>query len=268
MNGASTLGLALAVHNAGAFPSISSYCYTDNQLLIDDLAAYTKLTNSAELLLALDWNTLLDPRVFKAINQLKISHITFMSDPIYDEYRKKKAAHLSSYLNCKRVKIIFSADEVEPGVALLLKGSEGAGRPGTLSTNKFFLSLKGLDAPLVPMGGIATAEQVRYYITNGAAMVSVGTAFAAAKESVLSDATKQAIVAATKDNISAIDNNLNQNSLVFSKLDIEDDDNNTQSLLQGIKGNTAGHIFAGYGVEHINEIKSVSDIVMELINEL
>ena len=268
MNGASTLGLALAVHNAGAFPSISSYCYTDNQMLIDDLAVYTKLTNSAELLLSLDWNTLLDPRVFKAINQLKISHITFMSDPIYDEVSKKKAAHLSSYLNCKRVKIIFSADEVEPGVALLLKGSEGAGRPGTLSTNEFFLSLKSLDAPLVPMGGIATAEQVRYYITNGAAMVSVGTVFAAAKESVLSDATKQAIVAATKDNISAIDNNLNQNSLVFSKLDIEDDDNNTQSLLQGIKGNTVGHIFAGYGVEHINEIKSVSDIVMELISEL
>ena len=73
MNGVSTLDLALAVHNAGAFPSISAYCYKDTVELINDLEQYIKLTNSTDLLLALDWNLLLDPQLFKAINQLKFT---------------------------------------------------------------------------------------------------------------------------------------------------------------------------------------------------
>jgi len=268
MNGVSTLDLALAVHNAGAFPSISAYCYKDTVELINDLEQYIKLTNSTDLLLALDWNLLLDPQLFKAINQLKISHILFHSEPTYDEVAFKKATHLASYLNCKRVKIIFSHHSDEPNTAFLLKGSEGAGRPGNSTTDELFQLMNKSRCPIIPMGGIATAGQVKYYITNGADMVAVGTVFAAATESLLSNAAKQAIIASSKSNISVLDQKLKQNALLFNQVAI-DDANHTQSLLQGINGNAdIGHIFVGHGIEHITQIKLVKDIVIELVSEL
>jgi len=268
MNGVSTLDLALAVHNAGAFPSISAYCYKDTVELINDLEQYIKLTNSTDLLLALDWNLLLDPQLFKAINQLKISHILFHSEPTYDEVAFKKATHLASYLNCKRVKIIFSHHSDEPNTAFLLKGSEGAGRPGNSTTDELFQLMNKSRCPIIPMGGIATAGQVKYYITNGADMVAVGTVFAAAAESLLTDAAKQAIIASSKSNISVLDQKLKQNALLFNQVAI-DDANHTQSLLQGINGNAdIGHIFVGHGIEHITQIKLVKDIVIELVSEL
>jgi hypothetical protein len=60
------------------------------------------------------------------------------------------------------------------------------------------------------------------------------------------------------------DNRLKQNALVFSYTK-DTDNNNTDGLLLGIKGSDKGLIFMGKGIDSVDRIKTVEEIVKELV---
>ncbi len=277
MNQVSELSLALAVSRAGGFPSISSYCYSNDSELISDLESFVAQTGSSNLILGVDEKNLLNLNLVKTIKELKITHILryFNEDPKISEHTRNNWRVITENIlkDLQSVKIEMKTD-FKPITDLdklyFVKGNDGAGRPGNASTKELFdfHIIQTPNAQIVPMGGISTPEQVNYYISNGAVAVGCGTVFAAAKESVLSKAAKEALIAAESKSLTTVDENLKQQGLVFSKA-IIDNPNNTASLKLGLFSDTSvGIIFAGKGVDNIKKIEPVEAIINNLASKL
>jgi NAD(P)H-dependent flavin oxidoreductase YrpB (nitropropane dioxygenase family) len=275
MNQVSELNLAIAVHNAGGFPSISGYCYETPNHLITDLEDFVKITGSSNLILAIDEHWLLNANIVSTVRRLNISHLFkyFNENPKFSLESKlswrEPIDKLLNTLDCKIIKQLSNFSEIEDlDTIYFIKGSEGAGRPGVATTKELFEYYRQTapDAKLVPVGGIGTANQVKHYIDNGAVAVSVGTLLAASAESCLTKEVKLAIVSAKKEDVVPFDNCLKQNSLIFKKVNGNDNMNNTGSLKVGIKSNAnVGHVFLGRGVDNITAIESTEYIIKNLV---
>lgn len=274
MNQVSEETLAIAVSKAGGFPSISSYCYESVTELINALEKFVSETGRSDLILGVDEKLLLSNELVSKIQELNITHIFryFNEDPaISNETRKnwrkiteKKLKELQCF------KVFIKQDFVkinDTEIIYFIKGNDGAGRPGLATTKELFdyHRKETPNALLVPTGGIGTANQVEYYLNAGAVAVGCGTIFAASEESVLSFETKNALIAATKENLVRIDKNLNQLGLVFGTVET-DNLNNTSALKAGIQSTEKGLIFAGHAVDGITSIESVKDIIEKLVN--
>lgn len=276
MNQVSELSLAIAVSKAGGFPSISGYCYESDNELIDVLTQFVLLTTSSNLILGVDEQSLLNSKIITAIKDLKISHVIrydneheTISRKTKNQWRKLTDNVLNS-LPCKQILMKSTFDKITDLTKIyFIKGSDAAGRTGVALTKDLFDYHRKLTplAILVPTGGIGTAEQVDYYIKNGAAAVGLGTCFAASTESVLSNSVKQAMIASTNSNLSLLDPKLKQQGLIFKKFIDSDNANHSKSLRLGIKSNAdIGHIFAGHGINYINTVDTVSSIISKLIS--
>ena len=278
MNQVSELNLAIAVHNAGGFPSISGYCYETPNHLITDLEDFVKITGSSNLILAIDEHWLLNANIVSTVRRLNISHLFkyFNENPKFSLESKlswrEPIDKLLNTLDCKIIKQLSNFSEIEDlDTIYFIKGSEGAGRPGVATTKELFEYYRQTapKAKLVPVGGIGTATQVKYYIDNGAVAVSIGTLLAASAESCLTDAVKQAMITAKKEDIVPFNSDLKQNALIFKKININDDTrNNTKSLNLGINSSAdIGHIFSGYAINDICKINTVEEIVLRLSSQ-
>jgi hypothetical protein len=278
MNQVSELNLAVAMHKAGGFPSISGYCYETADQLIKALEEFVNVTNSSNIILAIDEYHLLNKNIISAIKQLKISHILkyFNENPNISSKTKilwqLPINNLLENLDSQIITMLSNFNIIQDLDRIyFLKGNDGAGRPGADTTKNLFdyHIQQTPTAKLVPMGGIGTANQVKYYIDNGAIAVSIGTLLAASKESCLTDAVKQAMITAKKEDIVPFNSDLQQNALIFKKININDDTrNNTKSLSIGINSAAdIGHIFSGHAIRDIREINTVEEIVLRLSSQ-
>ena len=75
------------------------------------------------------------------------------------------------------------------------------------------------------------------------------------------------MIESTATDIAKLKNGAKQNALIFKELS-KDVDNNTRGLMSGIANPVDGHVFAGKGIEHIDSIKSVEEIVNTLTKDL
>jgi NAD(P)H-dependent flavin oxidoreductase YrpB (nitropropane dioxygenase family) len=302
MNQVSTVSLAVAVHKAGALPSMVSYSHydlshdqaykqnLDKAQLFDSINRYVQSTGHSSLLLALNPKDLCDDDVVNFVVDSKISHVLLygsiggiglhnLEAKVID---KKDQAMVRSYLDryqeyfdllpCKKLKLATTANSgVWHNGGYVVKGNEGAGRPGSDPLTVAFaqqLSKNPL-MPVVPMGGIGSAEQVSWYIKHGAAAVAVGTRLAATRESVLSTQVKQAMVRASAKDLSVLDPDLKQKALVFDNFTQQDVANHTRSLRSGIvSAADQGHVFAGTAIDHIQCIWSAQEVIDELTSLL
>jgi hypothetical protein len=119
---------------------------------------------------------------------------------------------------------------------------------------------------IIPSGGISTSEQVNYYMAHGAMAVGIGTLFAASEESPVSLETKLKIVDSTSEDLKRI-GKLNHQGLLFKNIE-NDDNNNNQSLRQGMNNPSNGCIYAGAGIDSVTEILPVKEIVQRLVSNL
>ena len=276
MNQVSEETLAIAISKAGGFPSISGYCYDSDDGIINALHCFVDATGSSDLILGVDERSLLNEKLVNTIKDLQISHLLryenedpAISDTVRKEWRNITDKLLNE-LPCRRIQLRDNFNEIKVRNAIyFIKGNDGAGRPGAASTRELFdyHREKTPEALLVPTGGIGTAAQVKYYLESGAVAVGCGTIFAAAEESVLSQQTKERIIASTNKDLSRVDPRLNQLGLVFNKLSL-DNLNNTASLKAGIKSSKNGLIFAGHAVDQINSIETVDVILRSLMGHL
>ena len=260
MNQVSDLNLARSVRYAGAIPSLSIYNYKNNfQGLIDDLTSYKNEFNDLKIFLSLGDQELKTPIVLDLILKFKIEFIELILDSGVDIQQE-----LSSVMNNNTkvfIKCLSIKDVINGAFGVILKGDEGAGR-GTNNLVKLFDQIK-IGYPhleIIVSGGIGTHKQVKYYMDNGALAVSIGTLFAAAKESKISIDTKLRIINSTDQDIKQFSKGAKQNVLIFSNTP-NDDFNHTTGLINGICDPTHGHVFVGKSINQIQEIKSVKEII-------
>ena len=289
MYGGSDLKLALACWNAGIYPSLLIpdvlNQYTVNyDLLGETLTEYKKSTGACDIVLAIGQRQFFDLKLMDMIKSYKVSHVEFfpLHDDSYDRATQVFGDHYDKALSAMAKHIapvqVMSRTRKpfvdKKNFAYCLKGSDGAGLNGELNTAELFEQQKKLtpDAVLIPYGGVGTPKQVADYIRTGATAVAVGTLLAASLESPLSQETKEAMCRANKSDINKF-NDTNQNALVLGDPKKVQQDkshwNRTDSFFKGLYGDgKTGHIYAGNGIDHVNSIKSVKEIVEYLTSEL
>ena len=101
----------------------------------------------------------------------------------------------------------------------------------------------------------------------GASMVSLGTIFSICEESTVSSLTKNKLINTSYSDVKRLDKGAAQKALVFSSVE-ERDVNNTVGLFNGIRNGTKGHMYVGTGIDHLDKIEPVQDIVLRLIADL
>ena len=284
MNQASDLNLAVAVHAAGAMPTLQINRYNDNltlnhDIINDTLTEYSKQTGTNQVILIASEEDFFDREFLKLVRSHRVSHIEILNNSL----------NSSVYLFDPKWPILMKAVKATTKIiqrsldnaldlpwvdAYGVKGAESAGFAGQLSVSKMFdLQQQATpDKPVIPYGGIGTPKQVREYLDRGAAAVAVGTLFAATKESCLSPEAKQAMVSANSQQLTKFKEN-NQSALILgNKNDVLDDQstwNRDASLNLGLTGNgTQGHIYAGASIDYVTQIRSVQEVVDYLTSEL
>lgn len=291
MNRVSDVNLAVACSIAGILPSLSIFNYyvAPNTLGIEKaklaIEEFNLLTNSAPLLLSVAVDTIVDDDSFQLLVDCKVKVIELVLDAP-NEIEITNARTVKRNLRIKELResgvLVFSKvldvieldnNSVEQTLldGIILKGPDAAGRvvdDGTSLIDRI-KKCKQLYPSLhiIASGGIGTSEQIQQCIDAGAIGVGLGTAFAASTECAISLETKLKIVGATADDIKKLKNGAKQHALIFKELQT-DVNNNTHGLSAGIKNPTVGHVFAGKGVNYITAIKSVKDIVTDLITAL
>ena len=286
MNGGSNLQLALAVAEAGAFPS---YWYTlDNDQLHCDLKEFIKCQGHSNIIVGgINNFDLKKLPLLKILNNLKISHVELLVSNLVGEtlpvdqafnapehlagikFLKKTSKILTRIYEPNKSKIINYFD------AFCVKGSESAGKTSTFTVSDLFDLQKNIGTNyLIPYGGIGTPTQVRSYIDRGAVAVAVGTLLAASVESPLSTEVKQKLINLNSSDIVKI-KATNQNSLILNDsiksnlLEVERDWNRQSHLEVGLRGNgNEGLVYIGKSVDYIKQVKPVKDIIEYLVSEL
>lgn len=276
MNQVSEITLAVAVHRAGGFPSISGYCYDSDDEIIKVLEDFVSITRSSNIILAVDEKSLLNEKLISTLKKLNISHVLRHYNENYDfteQHRKnwRKILEVSlKKLTCQFIEMKSDFSVISDFSKIyFVKGSDGAGRPGSATTKELFDFHKRQTpaAALVPVGGIGTSEQVKYYLDNNANAVAIGTLFAVSEESKISKEVKNKMISAKEKDIERLDDTLKQNALIFNRLNTNDNLNNTCSLKQGIKSAQKGHVFLSKAIDKVDSIRTVDYIIQNLVSK-
>jgi NAD(P)H-dependent flavin oxidoreductase YrpB (nitropropane dioxygenase family) len=276
MNRVSDVRLALACYEAGIYPSLSvmSYIGTDGRCRFvqfeQDLRDFIQQTGTTDLLISLNTRVLQSVQLLNILKTLNLTTIEIIDAyidtmPIVDQIRTEFKFKVLLKMTHPGEKLVSRVD------GIILKGSDGAGTAFD-NTGPLVEMVKNFKKQfpnkfVIATGGVGSSEQINELISVGADMVGVGTRYAASVESSISQSTKLRMINATWNDTEKIKES-NQNSLIFKKLDIADDSNNTKSLELGIKHGIAGHIFVGKAIDQIKEIKTVKEITEELIKDL
>jgi hypothetical protein len=278
MNQVSDVNLAIAIHEAGAFPSIIITHYIKDNIFDfgaykSDLEQFQNKTKSTNLLLSVGFKLILNDSIIKPFFELGFKHIElfhFFANDTHWPIILEKCKYLEEKYDAK---IIFkiSTNEMSDDSwyrTIILKGEEAAGRssdfPKPIKEKFIDYKTKFPNINIIPCGGIYNYEQVKFYMDNGALAVGVGSLFAASEESSLSVESKQKIINSAKNNIT-LGGQLNFKGL-FASIVENDDLNLTKSLQVGVNNPDKGCIYVGDAIDHITEILPVKTIIDRLMN--
>lgn len=275
MNKVSDINLALACHDAGIFPSLSFYNYYlddknyDLNVFEKDIKKFLDKTGSSRLLVSMGVEHLKNDSLITILRKNNFKFIELIegvtSEVLYDINEIKKQNEFYIF-----VKLI--GHQQLPNInGVILKGPDGAGRSldsKTTLENMFETARKRLDkkVEIILSGGISSSLEIKKYLDLGASAVAIGSLFAATIESPLNTDTKLKLVNSTSANLKRFSEH-NSQALIFSRID-NDDDNHTKSLKIGIKNSSLGHIFIGKSIDSIDRIKTVKELVNELVINL
>lgn len=287
MNKGSTLELALAVHQAGGYPSFCSWTYNGrSELMQRDVDRFVEATGSNCVHLSFE----LDEYVDYAVHEIVKSHNIPTVEIIYGDKNTFRKTRSEKELTNDVIKLIAPIKELGTRVfkrtydnvdqetmdlhlldGFCIKGAESAGFSSTTPIKETFLRQRELTpkAALIPYGGVGTAEQVREYLDLGAEVVAVGTVLALSIESPMSTETKLAAINAKSKDLKQFTHVVGnverkQTALQFKPYDGPDDANGTMGLLRGMRGRDSGHVYVGHGIDHVTELRSCQEIIKDL----
>lgn len=297
MNGGSDLGLAIACRKAGIFPSIvfprngerkdgePTTPFIDHQL--------TSYGSNQINVGVMSLHNCSNIQFINVLLKHNISHLEIWTEIDVDSIRYKRIGKERSMelairnINnlkdngtkiLKRTKGVsnFKSSLIPLIDALCVKGSDAPGHSNeSITTKELFKKIKNkvpsTIETVIPYGGIGTSSQVKEYMELGAECVAIGTLLAASKESCLSEDVKNTMTEVNSLCITRMPDT-NQNTLILG--DKEEvlntaGRNRQDSLVKGLYGDgRTGHMYAGKSIDHVTEIRSVKDIVEELVKEL
>ncbi len=296
MNQVSDVNLAIAVAQAGGFPSISVFNYYITRgtigwdLMRSEISRFQTSIGNCNFILSLDTAFIQsnNPQIIDLIREFKISHVEVIG---VEEHRRDpsmlaKINHWLTYLQSQGVKLILKTvvlpDDLEHWShwdsgrsrvdAFAIKGPKGAGRvmETDLSLEQMILWTQEHypDIPIIAVGGAGNAQDVKQLLDLGVTAIGAGTLFAAAAESPISKETKLKMIGAGNSELTKLNTDyLKQNALKLGEFNSPDTENNTMSLRAGIKTGNKGHVFAGHGINSITEILPVNTIVERLFEQ-
>jgi NAD(P)H-dependent flavin oxidoreductase YrpB (nitropropane dioxygenase family) len=287
MNKGSTLELAIAVHQAGGYPSFCSWTYNGkHELMQRDIDRFVEATGSNRVHCSFELHEYPSTVVYEIIKSHNIPTIeiiygdknTFRPTSTEEELTEELIALLQPIkaLGTRVFKRIYDAvDQATMDRHLLdgfcIKGAESAGFTSHTPVRELFLRQRELtpNALLIPYGGVGTAEQVKDYIDLGAEIVAVGTLLALSTESPMSAETKMAAIKAQSKDLTQFAHTVGnverkQTALQFKPYQGPDDANGTMGLIRGLRGKETGHVYFGHGIDHVTELKSCQEIIKQL----
>lgn len=277
MNQVSDARLAIAVHAAGAFPSLSVANYVvagrfELRRFLRELDTFREATGSTGLLLSVGSQALLQDAIVRPFLERGFRHFELFhwasGDPDWARVRER-SVELTHRFDA-RFLFKISTGHVDASLdypAIVLKGPEGAGRSADDSPpleESFAYCRQHLpDMAVVVSGGIHGPDQLHDYIGRGALAVAIGTLFAASKESAVDDSVKRKLVAAGAAEL----RRAGRHGLkgLYASVAREDDANLTRTLARGVRDSRQGGIFVGDAIDHVTEILSVQEIVDRLV---
>ena len=275
MNTVSDLNLAIAVWQAGGFPSnaLTMYFEPDGSInfkrLYEELDYFQNITGGNNIVFSVQEDKLAVPGVIDIYK--RVSHCELLGRPVPKNIRYKNIEKIKSF-GCKVIwKTVSFDQDVELYDGVIFKSKHAAGRidNSALELDESLQKYLELfpDKHFIPSGGINSKQDVSHLLELGASAVGLGTLFAFAQESNVSYETKLRIVNSSSKDITQISStHFPQNGIVFSDFKDNDDHNHTPSLLAGSKSPNQGHILiSSKSVDQINGIKSVEQIIKELI---
>jgi len=302
MNGGSDKNLALAVSEAGGFPSIYVTAITggvklspnsplatrelDFDPMYYELLDFIKCKGDSNFSVPISASYLFYPQFLKMARDLQVSHWDIFprwqgdqicgSELIDDDMIFQGIKHLRNFSHViGRLLHPSSNPRLSVYSVIGVIGSDNGGGRGVLPVKEFFDHQIKITPHTIPHGGIGTPTQVREYIQAGAPAVAVGTLFAACVESPLSMEVKQKMVEATEVTLLTGDDKqavMKQNALVFDKNSAthpDDDSNHSGALYAGIHGDgNQGLVMAGHSVKYIDRIRTVKETMEYLVSEL
>lgn len=272
------LKLAIAVHQAGAMPSLIPYN------LEKDITFFKKITKTTDIVVSVVESKILDLDFVNQLIQNEIKFIELLRDdadleekltlttPNSVRWTERLFLKNISYLKDNGIKIMHRSinnpiETFDLIDIVCVKGKESAGFASDISIEEQMekQKIKTPSADLVTYGGISSPADVQKYLKLGAKAVGVGTLFAASIESCLDIKTKELMVSKTKKDTSLI-KDTKQNVLIINQSDVEKDKkfNRPDSLQLGIAGR-GGHIYAGHSLDGVTEIRTVKQTVEYLI---
>jgi NAD(P)H-dependent flavin oxidoreductase YrpB (nitropropane dioxygenase family) len=286
MIGVSDIRLAKATAAAGVLPSLNALNYEYNNLedgLSKDLKEFD---NGGNIMLNFLANMLYFK--FKELTTILVKHkIRYVLIQYGDStIEKDDLFKLISIFQKLNIKVFvgehYHINNKFPGIfdlsdGVFVKGPGVAGicRDYDSSLVEAVVNFrnKHTKVPIIAVGGIGNKSDVDIVIDSGAMAVGIGTLFAVSKESSISHETKLKMVSSSTDDLVYLpikkpeDPNYDgkQKALFFSDYENKTNDiRNRNGLMLGIK-NQGGHVYAGNGINKINEILSVQEIVSRLI---
>jgi len=274
MNGVSDINLALACAKAGIVPSLTMAPF---EWYLDKLPSYLEQFREEMGHCNLILGTAipvhfddLEKYVLRLIEKYQITHceFVFVKDHTRHNAFVKKLHDLNCKVLTKQVTVFKNKDNFD---AIIACGSESAGYSDNLSTKNLFLIQRTItpDVPIIASGGISTITHIREYLDLGALAVSIGTLFAMSEESPIALSTKKVMIEKTSRDLSRMKlsglqgivcRDVNSNDTQIRPIDYR--------LRKGILGELDdGVIFAGIGIDQINEVLPVQEIVRRLTND-
>ena len=276
MNGVSNVDLAIAVTQAGAVPSLSIFNYYEdgkvNLKQVDaSLKRFIDATGSEEIILSMHWEHFIWTPVVNILLENNIKLVELFIRPSDHQLWPELSKQIDN-MKIHEISVMFKTSSRLPMShfdSIVLKGPQAAGRSfsSLVPLEERYDAMKEQVGPrIIPSGGIGSPNQVKYFMDREALAVGIGTLLAASEESCVSKDTKQKIIESTSKDIQLI-GPLNCRGLLFSRLD-NDDENNSKSLYEGIKGTSAGCIYVGNGIDYINKVMPVKDIIEWLVKDV
>jgi len=281
MNGVSEANLAIAVAKEEVCPSLFFYNYFYGnwfELLSNDLERIRKEIDG-DIILSLQPDDLIKylKDLLHLIFKYRITHLELLGlDPT-----DKSVLNAFNVLKKHNIKMIYKSNKYPEDPSqevmdiidgIILKSSTGAGRVVNIDMNMNQLirhcKTNNPNLAIIACGGIGSYKDIQQYIDAGADYVGIGTLFALSKESIISEQTKLAAIS-NKHLTKLKSGSMEQNAILIDKeKPIYDPTNqftknNTAGLLKAIRGN-GGHIFMGEGVNTVDSILPVSEIIAKL----
>lgn len=280
MNRVSDSQLAIACHNAGILPSLTIFNWMfDNSVHWKigeyDIKQIQDQTGSSNILLSMSIDQIEDEYTLEFLVDNKIDKIEIVGSDLlhstpsptimklFEQYKNEGILFIAKQLLSEKINTTV-IDSV------ILKGPDGAGRgiDSIRLEDEIIHSLKiNPDLPVIASGGIGTGYEIRKYLELGCSAVAIGTLLAVSEESCIPLHTKLKMIQSSSTNIERLKSSSNQNALIFKEI-VSDDVNNTQGLIQGISNANIGHVLLGTGIDHVDSIRSINDIIGELVKDI